>query len=555
MEPEKIVKPTGGRWILTLVIGLSILVVGLGAYIVYGYYKDKKADESKVTASATAVVSRVASDKVVDDGISWIKPEKLEDLGLFKAVTGQENVTEYKGADYYKVANITSGGDVVLAMVKTEGMGNLYDFHRFIRRNGKVTWIEKNSTPESESQDVYTVAFTDKNIETDATYSFKSLLPDATINNKSTDLVLQDHLKSASFVQATGGTKVGETKWGDLYLLSAKELENSSGNVKIGQYYIALNDSTKAGYEPKPVFMRDDNTLDLEFTVETEKANAFKFEKMTTSGCGLGYGSIPIAKTSALADKKLLGTSAKSSKVYYLDNKDSDLVKYAYDIYKSDGSPNKKSIDDFVANYGVVFWTDDYGTTIIYQNADYKPQAECGKPVVYLYPKTDTAVKVRVGAKITKSDPLYASGWEVLAKPNGQLISGGLSYPYLFWEGLGFGQYPEITSGAVVPRSSVEAKISQDLTYIGLNKQEISDFNDFWLPKIPNTPYVRLTWLQNKEMDELAPLQITPRPDSVIRVFLDFKGLEANSAISKQELIQYPRNGFTAVEWGGLLAQ
>jgi hypothetical protein len=88
---------------------------------------------------------------------------------------------------------------------------------------------------------------------------------------------------------------------------------------------------------------------------------------------------------------------------------------------------------------------------------------------------------------------------------------------------------------------------------MGLNSKEIADFIEFWLPKMPTTPFVRLTWLTTEEMNILAPLQVSPRPDSVIRVFLDFAGLEKETAITPQVLPKYDRKGFTLVEWGGLL--
>jgi len=88
---------------------------------------------------------------------------------------------------------------------------------------------------------------------------------------------------------------------------------------------------------------------------------------------------------------------------------------------------------------------------------------------------------------------------------------------------------------------------------MGLNDKEIADFNEFWLPKMPATPLVRLTWLGTKEMDELAPIAVWPKPDSSIRVFLDFQGLGSKEAITPQILPKYQRKGFTLVEWGGLL--
>ena len=78
---------------------------------------------------------------------------------------------------------------------------------------------------------------------------------------------------------------------------------------------------------------------------------------------------------------------------------------------------------------------------------------------------------------------------------------------------------------------------------------------DFWTGKLPATPYVRLTWLGTKEMNQLAPLTVDPSPDTTIRIFLDFAGLDRPVKLTPQKLVSSPRLGFTLVEWGGLLVK
>ncbi len=218
-----------------------------------------------------------------------------------------------------------------------------------------------------------------------------------------------------------------------------------------------------------------------------------------------------------------------------------------------DKEEGKKSLEQFISDYGVVFWTDDYGSTLVFLNQDYVPSVECAKPVVYLYPERTMEVSVKVGARVTKSEPYYGAGWQAIARPNGQLLVGGQTYDSLFWEGLGYGSYPEITEGVIVARPQVEETIRSQLTLIGLKDKEVNDFLTFWLPKMPATNYVRLTWLTNQQMEALAPLSVSPKPDSLIRVFLDFQGLKQPINLKKQELQKYERKGFTVVEWGGLL--
>jgi hypothetical protein len=182
-------------------------------------------------------------------------------------------------------------------------------------------------------------------------------------------------------------------------------------------------------------------------------------------------------------------------------------------------------------------------------------QAECGKPVIYLYPTTDTQVSVKVGADINVSQPTYPlAGWTVLAHPNGQLDYQGHSYPNLFWEGTGHGIYPDKSkSGFVVSQDKLLSTLISQLSTLGLNSQESADFVEFWGPRLPDTPYVRLTWLDTADMNLLAPLQVSPPPKTTIRLFLEFAGLDQPIKLIPQRLSAPIRHGFTLVEWGGLL--
>ena len=113
--------------------------------------------------------------------------------------------------------------------------------------------------------------------------------------------------------------------------------------------------------------------------------------------------------------------------------------------------------------------------------------------------------------------------------------------------------YDEGNIGKVVTQKELITTIKKDLANQGLNSKEIADFVDFWQDHLPKTPYVKLTWLTTEEMNVLAPLEVSPKPDTIIRVFLDAKGLEKPIPFTAQKLTKIERNGFTLVEWGGLL--
>ena len=55
-----------------------------------------------------------------------------------------------------------------------------------------------------------------------------------------------------------------------------------------------------------------------------------------------------------------------------------------------------------------------------------------------------------------------------------------------------------------------------------------------------------------RDLDAAAPLSITPKPDTIIRVFFDSKPLKAPETMKEQKLVPAARKGFTVTEWGGM---
>jgi len=108
-------------------------------------------------------------------------------------------------------------------------------------------------------------------------------------------------------------------------------------------------------------------------------------------------------------------------------------------------------------------------------------------------------------------------------------------------------------SGFVVAQNDVKKFFNDKLSYIGLNEKEISDFMEFWYPKFNTAPYYFVTLMTNEDFDKIAPLEIDPNPDTVIRVYMDYLPLLKPIKISEPYLPQTTRSGFTVVEWGGAL--
>ncbi|MBR6994883.1 MAG: hypothetical protein IKH96_02565 [Ruminococcus sp.] len=60
-----------------------------------------------------------------------------------------------------------------------------------------------------------------------------------------------------------------------------------------------------------------------------------------------------------------------------------------------------------------------------------------------------------------------------------------------------------------------------------------------------------LITFQGKAYTDTAKLDITPVPDSMLRVFMAYRPIEDSVDIEPQQLGTFERKGFTVVEWGG----
>lgn len=180
--------------------------------------------------------------------------------------------------------------------------------------------------------------------------------------------------------------------------------------------------------------------------------------------------------------------------------------------------------------------------------------AECilAKPVVYLYPETETEVSVTLdGVELGTTYPKYDSGWNVLASPDGTLVdlSDGNEYSYLFWEGESDVEF-DFSRGFCVAGEDTAEFLRETLSQMGLTAKEYNEFIVYWLPLMEGNEY-NLISFQGDNYTDTARLTITPEPDSVLRVFMAWKSLKKPVDIEPQEFETFERNGFTVVEWGG----
>jgi hypothetical protein len=263
-----------------------------------------------------------------------------------------------------------------------------------------------------------------------------------------------------------------------------------------------------------------------------------------------------------------VGSFSNGEKVYRIKNSDDQYLKDLYNdkstvAYFNDGwqqeQKNRYTYQEFINANPYLYWQDPLGRWIEFKNSRFSPAAEMCKPVLYLYPQKETAVDLKISLRggLTHTEPLYRDGWSVSAMPDGTIknLEDGKYYDSLLWEGVGI-NYPKPEQGWVVKRENLNSFLSGKLALLGLNEKESSDFKGYWLERLDEKPFYKISFLSRKQFDDLASIEFSPlQPKVFIRVMMTAEGMDRYVKIPEQSLpTNAPvRSGFTAVEWGGAL--
>jgi len=176
------------------------------------------------------------------------------------------------------------------------------------------------------------------------------------------------------------------------------------------------------------------------------------------------------------------------------------------------------------------------------------------KPIIYLYPKQKTQLSIKLGKpeNITCSYPKYNSEWNIIANPNGTLfdIKTGRELYSLYWEGI-HSQKVNLEEGFIVKGSEIIEFLEEKLEILGLNNKEAEEFIIYWLPILQENKYNYIRFATLEEINNNMPLDFSVKPDTLIRVLMQYKALDEYVKVKEQKLATPERNGFVVVEWGG----
>ncbi len=568
------------QWIIVGVV--TVIILAIAGWLVFGREKTPEPTPKPQANTAKPVAKEIPDVTYLESAQTYTPFTFLANLNILgeencdppSYTTGCEPSVTTDELTYHQVGSTKSGGKII---VVTYGLGmDSGDFTIVDNGDRTYTVLALQST----GAGIYAIKTDD--YEATTLKRFKDALAAGVDVDTTTKLPGLDFPKEVEIAGqkmslsegATGyfilgglnsvrGSFWGELKHGLPDKLADKDgksyykaLISDNATYKVYAYYGTVNGVYAIPYQPAGEIASKTDKVAYNWTTGEKNTSAYY---SAGSGCGSAGGYVS-AKDVTDSMVVAAGKTAGGQTLYQLPNTHPLVV----ELFEKDYMTGESTNDDSLKNLTVQQLTDKHGyflaknglgEYVVFLRDDLFIRGGCAKPVIYLYPAKKTTLDVRVGADVVISEPNYPKGgWKnVTAEPNGTLRYQNKAYGSLFWEGYGHGAYPEITSGIVVPTAQAAATLRSQLAAQGLQGREITEFMDFWQPHIPNTPYVRISWLTTTQLNQLAPLTLSQQPQTTIRTFLDFEGLQSPIDITPQKFTAPKRNGFTLVEWGGLL--
>lgn len=188
------------------------------------------------------------------------------------------------------------------------------------------------------------------------------------------------------------------------------------------------------------------------------------------------------------------------------------------------------------------------------------------KPVIYAYSENpiDFTLKVIPQGVLTFTYPQLPADntWKMKTDESGNLTAAnGSNYSYLFWESNQNAyliRNKKSNSNEIVALNTLISYLEKNLTVLGLNAKERTDFITFWAPKLQKFKMIQVQFFVDENCEVIGVLEINPKPDQLRRVYAIFNEV---TLISNQfepktlEIKPLRRNGFTVIEWGGSLLE
>lgn len=184
------------------------------------------------------------------------------------------------------------------------------------------------------------------------------------------------------------------------------------------------------------------------------------------------------------------------------------------------------------------------------------------KPVIYAYSEKpiDFTLQLLPQGVLTFTYPALPADntWKMKTDEHGNLTaSNGANYPYLFWESnqnTSLLRDKKSNSNEIIAQSDLIPFLEKNLSNLGLNSKERTDFITYWVPKLQKFKMIQVEFFVDENCEVIGDLNISPKPDHLRRVYVVFNEIKIISNQFKNKPLEVKplrREGFTVIEWGG----
>lgn len=176
------------------------------------------------------------------------------------------------------------------------------------------------------------------------------------------------------------------------------------------------------------------------------------------------------------------------------------------------------------------------------------------KPNIYIYPMvtSDITLTFERPGLLEIAIPPYGENWKVMVNPDGTILAEDENtYGFLFYESLSWPFMFQTDGGWLIESHTREEQFKDILTEYGFNRREMEDFIEYWSNKLEKGVDYAMYPQTTPVVDGAMPVNINPFPDSLYRIWFVF---EENAPLpSPGEIKPFIREGYTIIEWGGLI--
>jgi hypothetical protein len=181
-------------------------------------------------------------------------------------------------------------------------------------------------------------------------------------------------------------------------------------------------------------------------------------------------------------------------------------------------------------------------------------------PTIFLYPQAMTAFNILLQSNTTYSDPkMMDNSWRGMVDVDGKLVVNNINRNSLYYE-----YDPKKVSFNIAPKgflvksekiaSFVQDTLAAKLLLNQAETQTLLQEVKSALIGAPNTPYLKITFVNEAEINQKLPLTIEPTPKHLHRIHLLLTPLSRSTPIEEPAILPISREPFTIVEIGARLS-